>query len=176
MSQLVMRRPHLRDLPAIPPLPEGYRLREYAGDADLPALRATLGEAFAEPWDEAKTRRELTDAADVRAIYVVDFGGAVVGTTSSRVVAARFPGAGYVHWVGVANAHLRRGLGSALMARVLHDFRERGDRDAILETDDQRGPAIATYLKYGFIPVYEVEGEDQRERWSAIFARLFARR
>jgi mycothiol synthase len=173
MAQLVMRRPHLRDLPAIPPLPDGYRLREYAGEQDLPALAATLQEAFAEPWDEARTRRELTGAPEVRAVYVVDFDGTVVGTASSKVVADRFPGSGYVHWVGVGGAHLRRGLAAALLARVLHDFALRGDRDAVLETDDPRSPAISAYLKYGFTPVYEVQGEDHRERWSAIFSRLY---
>lgn len=173
MAQLNMRRPHLRDLTAIPPLPDGYRLREYAGSGDMPSLITTLTESFAEPWDEARVRRELTAAPDVNAVYVVDFWGYVVGTTSSRLVADRFPGSGYVHWVGVANDHLRRGLGAALLARVLHDFRARGYRDAVLETDDFRAPAISAYLKFGFVPIYEVKGEDHRDRWSALFQRLF---
>ena len=120
-------------------------------------------------------RRVLTDAPEVRAVDVIDFEGTVVGTASSKVVADRFPGSGYVHWVGVAAAHLRRGLAAALLARVLHDFAARGDHDAILETDDPRSPAISAYLKFGFTPVYEVKGEDHRDRWSAIFARLFGR-
>jgi len=175
MAQLQMLRPHLRDLPAVPPLPEGYRLREYAGSADLPALITTLSEAFAEPWDEARVGRELTEMPTVKAIYVVESRGTVVGTTTSRLVADQFPDSGYVHWVGVANDHLRRGLGAALLARVLHDFQARGYRDAILETDDQRSPAISAYLKFGFVPIYEVKGEDHRDRWSAVFQRLFNR-
>ena len=42
----------------------------------------------------------------------------------------------------------------------------------MLQTDDFRLPAIRMYLKLGFTPVYEVEGEDHRARWSAVFERL----
>ena len=175
MAQLLMRRPHLRDLPSVRPLPDGYRIREYAGMDDLPALLATLQEAFFEPWDEARARRELLDVPGVKAIYVIDHGGAVVGTTSSKYVSDLYPGAGYVHWVAVANAHLRRGLAAVLLNRVLHDFIERDYHDAVLETDDHRLPAISAYLRFGFLPVYDVRSESHRERWSAIFQQIFAR-
>lgn len=45
MTQLFMRRADLDDLPALPPLPDGYRLR-LAGDADADALAAVLWTAF----------------------------------------------------------------------------------------------------------------------------------
>lgn len=172
MPQLLMERPHLDDLPTPRPLPDGYRLREYAGARDLDTLCATLRDAFFEPWDEAKVRRELTEVSGLRTIFVVEFGGGVVGTTTSRAIPGRFPDAGYVHWVAVAPAHLRRGLAAALLGRVLRDFHERGDARAILETDDFRAPAITSYLRHGFLPVYDVDGEDHRERWSAIFQGL----
>ena len=175
MAQLLMRRPHLRDLPTVRPLPAGYLLREYIAPNDLQSLNATLQAAFAEPWDESRARRELLDVPGVKAIYVIEHQGAVVGTTSSKIVPDLFPGSGYVHWVAVANAHLRRGLAAVLMQRVLQDFSERGHRDAVLETDDHRFPAISAYLRFGFIPVYAVRGEDHRERWSAIFQALFGR-
>lgn len=175
MAQLLMRRPHLRELPPVRPLPPGYRVREWAGMADLPSLNATLQEAFAEPWDEARARRELLDVPGVKAIYVVEYDGNVVGTTSSKIVPDLFPGSGYVHWVAVANDHLRRGLAAVLLNRVLHDFIERDYHDAVLETDDHRHPAISAYLRFGFLPVYDVRGENHRERWSAIFQRLFGR-
>ena len=50
MPQLVMRRPHLRDVPAVAPPPAGYRLRPFADPADVAALAATLATAFDEPW------------------------------------------------------------------------------------------------------------------------------
>jgi mycothiol synthase len=174
VPQLVMRRPHLRDVPAVAPLPAGYRLRPFADPADVAALAATLATAFDEPWDEARVRRELADAPDVKAVYVVTWQGNPVATASSRSLPDRFPGSGYVHWVGTDPAHARRGLASALLARLLRDFAERRYADAVLETDDARLPALRTYLRFGFLPVYAVQGEDQRDRWAAIFQRLFA--
>ena len=167
-AQLVMERPHLDDLPVPGPLPAGYLLRPYDAGHDRPSLVATLAASFRESWDEARLDRELTAAADVQAVYVVARGDVVVGTASSRYVAARFPAAGYVHWVGVAPEHLRLGIASALLARVLRDFRERGYAAAALETDDFRIPAIRSYLKFGFLPSYDVRGEDHRARWTRL--------
>ncbi len=42
MAQLLMLRPHLRDLPPVPPLPAGYGLRLAAGEADEEALATVL--------------------------------------------------------------------------------------------------------------------------------------
>lgn len=167
-AQLVMQRPHLDDLPEPGPLPAGYRLRPYDAGHDRPSLVATLADSFREPWDEARLDRELTAAPDVQAVYVVARGDAVVGTASCRYIPARFPDAGYVHWVGVAPEHLRLGIASALLARVLRDFRERGYAAAALETDDFRIPAIRSYLKFGFLPTYDVQGEDHRARWARL--------
>jgi hypothetical protein len=61
------------------------------------------------------------------------------------------------------------------MERVMRDFVENGDKEALLETDDQRLPAIKRYLAYGFLPLYENEGEDLRARWSAVFQAIGAR-
>lgn len=172
MTQLVMCRPHLRDIPEPPPLLTGYTLRPLHGGEEAP-LAATLAAAFAECWDEARVRCELTAAPDVRAVYVVSWGDRPVATAASRAFPARFPGAGYVHWVGTDPAHRRRGLASALVACVLRDFMKRGEAAAVLETDDFRLPAIRTYLKFGFLPVYGVGDEAHDDRWAAVFERLF---
>jgi mycothiol synthase len=174
-AHIVMRRPHLRDLPAPAPLAEGYRLRAFAGAADLAPLAEALTSAFGFTWSEERVRVKLTEAADVRAVYVVDWRGRPVATASSRSLPELYPGAGYVHWVGTHQEHSRKGLSAALMGRVLRDFAARGDRDALLETDDMRLPAIRLYLKFGFVPVYQAHGEDHTERWSAILQGLFAR-
>ena len=167
-----MRRPHLRDAPAVPPPPPGYELRTFGGETDLEPLAATLTAAFGEPWGVEAVRRVLTESPDVRAVYVAAHGGRPVATASSRYLPERFGGSGIVHWVGTHPEHAGRGLGLALVARVLDDFAERGYPDAVLQTDDFRLPAIRMYLKLGFTPVYEVEGEDHRARWSAVFERL----
>lgn len=173
MSSLLLRRPHLIDIPHAAPLPEGYALRSSTGDRDLADLATILSAAFADPWDEERVRRDLTEAPDVQAVYVATWQGRAVATASSRWLPERFPSSGYVHWVGTHPEHLRRGLASALLVRLLQDFAGRGREDAVLETEDFRLPALRTYLKFGFTPVYEVGGEDHRGRWSSVFRGIF---
>lgn len=172
-AQLVMLRPHLDELPEVPPLPGGYRLRPYA-EGDMSSLVATLADSFREYWDAPRVARELTAAPDVQTVYVVAHGDTVVGTASSRFVPTRYPDAGYIHWVGVSSEHLRRGIASALLVRVLHEFKERGYPAAVLETDDFRIPAIRSYMKLGFVPIYDVLGEDHRARWSQVMMGVVA--
>jgi mycothiol synthase len=168
-----MRRPHLRDLPTVPPLSAGYALRVAAGERDAAALAAVLTAAFDDAWTADRVRRTLTDAPDVRAVYLVESQGHPVATASSRWLPDRFPGAGVVHWVGTHPDHARLGLGSVLLRRVLLDFGERGDPEAVLQTDTFRLPAIRAYLRFGFVPVYRVDGVDHQDRWSAVFQALF---
>ncbi|HYF65934.1 MAG TPA: GNAT family N-acetyltransferase [Herpetosiphonaceae bacterium] len=172
-THIIMRRPHLDGTAAPAELPDGYRLRTFAGPADLAPLAAALTSAFGFEWSEERVRIKLTEAADVKAVYVADWQGQPVATASSRSLPDLFPGSGYVHWVGTHRDHGRRGLSAALMQRLLVDFAARGYGDAVLETDDFRLPAIRLYLKLGFIPVYQAHGEDHTARWSAIFQRLF---
>lgn len=173
-THIIMRRPYLLDLPKVAPLPEGYRLRTFQRDDALAPLATTLSAAFGVPWDIDRVHNKLTEAPDVKAIYIVDWQGRPVATASSRCLPDRFPGAGIVHWVGTQPHHAHRGLSSVLITRLFEDFLQRGYTEAVLETDDFRIPAIRLYLKFGFTPVYEVDGEDHRCRWSAIFQTLFS--
>ncbi|MGN6485901.1 MAG: GNAT family N-acetyltransferase [Thermomicrobiales bacterium] len=176
-TQLLMQRPDLDGDP-LATLPAGYELRLATPD-DEEALAVLLSAAFAElgEWTAATVRERLTQAADVDAVYVIAFAGTPVATASSRHDHERFPGTGYVHWVGVSPEHRGQNLGSALMDQMLVDFRARGYRDAVLETDDFRLPAIRTYLKHGYVPVPEnVKGEDHRWRWSAVLPQVLSPR
>ena len=177
MPSIFMRRPHLRDLPAVPPLPVGYDLREAAGEADVPALRAprSLSPFRRSRGAISDARQRLTAAPDVRAVYVVTWQGAVVATASSRYLPEQFGETGIIHWVGTQPEHARRGLGAALVTCVLVDFILRGYPDALLETQEYRLDAIRLYLRFGFTPAYDIGDGDQRALWSALFPRLFAR-
>jgi mycothiol synthase len=171
-----MIRPHLTDEPNFPPLPAGYAIRLADGDQDERDLSHVLTTSFEEEWPVERVRSSLTAAPDVLAVYVVTWNDRPVATASSRYDPEKFPGMGYVHWVGGLPEHAGHGLGSALMARLLQDFRERGYGSSILETDDFRLPAIKVYLRHGFLPVYDVKGEDLRPRWTAIFQSILATR
>lgn len=169
-TNLLLVRPSLLNIPQRQ-LPPGYVLR-LATEADEAPLAETLTASFAEDWDAARVHRDLIGADDVVATYVADHRGRPVATASSRWLPERFPQAGYVHWVGTDPAHVRRGLAAALLVELLRHFADIGLESAVLETQDFRLPAIRSYLRLGFIPVYDVGGEDQRQRWSSIFQRL----
>ncbi len=173
MTSIFMRRPHLDDLPVVPPLPEGYALRQAFSPQDDAPLAAMLAAAFGEAWDVGRVRSELTATPDVRAVYVITDSDRIVATASNRWVPERDPDAGCVHWVGTHPDYLRRGLASALLAHLLGIFHTEGRSAAILETQDFRLPAIRAYLKFGFLPLYEMRGADHHAIWSALFRDLF---
>lgn len=175
MAQLQMHRPHLDDIPRTPTAPAGHLLRRMEATDDITSLAETLSRAFGEVWSVGDVRNRLINAPDVHAVYVITWEGRVVATASSRHVPDYQLGTGYVHWVGTHPDHARKGLATALIERVLQDFRSRGYASAILQTDDFRLPAIRAYLRYGFLPVYEVAAEDHRSRWSTLLQSLFAR-
>lgn len=163
-----MIRPHLENVPEPRPLPAGYELRA-ATEADEPGLATLLGCAFPEfAWPVEKVRTELTRHPDVLATYLVTHDGVPVATASVLIEPDRHPGTGIVHWVGTDPDHLRRGLAQQLLARLLDDFRERGFTSAHLITQDERLPAIRSYLRFGFIPDYTLDDQNQPARWSAI--------
>ena len=168
--QLVMRAPE-RPSPPRPALPPGYGLRR-AGRDDVDGLAACLASAFGD-WHVARVRRALLDAPDVTATFAVveTATGRIVATASHREVPDRFPGATYLHWVGADPSHAGRSLGAAVSAAVLdYGATERGLGEAVLETDDHRLAAIATYLGLGFTPEYRHPSHPAR--WAAVFAAL----
>ncbi|HWE63439.1 MAG TPA: GNAT family N-acetyltransferase [Chloroflexota bacterium] len=164
-TRLLMRRPALDDLPALPDLPAGFSLRTYEPDDCLP-LAKLLSRAFDEPWDEALVRVRLADAPDVAAIYLVVHERHLAATASARMGTDEFPDAGYVHWVGADPDYQRRGLGRLVTLRVLHHFRAAGLQSAVLETQVPRLAAQRTYLKLGFVPEYR--DREEQVRWSRL--------
>ena len=172
MSQLFMRRPHLNDLPPVPPLPSGMTLRE-AGPSDAPGLAALLRSAFEDPsWTVERVRRELLNAPDVKATYVIVTGGVVIATASARLLPESYPDSGYVHWVAALPDFRGKRLGFTVSLAVLHEFVRLGCRDAVLETDDFRLPALKTYLGMGFQP--EHRDETHAARWEEVHRKLAA--
>jgi len=67
-------------------------------------------------------------------------------------------------------AHRGRRLGFWACLAALHRFAEEGREAALLLTDDFRLPAIRTYLRLGFRPVYTYESH--MERWGKVFSEL----
>jgi mycothiol synthase len=166
-----MRRPTLTELSTVPALPNGYELHWFRSQHE--SLAAALTKAFDEPWDAARVRKDLTETPDVHAVYIVTYQGEVVSTASSQLREEHTTISGYVHWVGTVPEHRGKGLAYVLVARVLQDFVERGYTGAYLKTQPFRHAAIKTYLKLGFTPDYDVDGQDQQGIWSEIFQTMF---
>lgn len=173
MRQLFMRRPELSSLPALWAAPEGYALRT-AGPEDADGIAAVLASAFGPEWSAQRVRDALLDAPDVKATFVVVQAGRPVATASARLLPARFPGSGYLHWVGSHREHRGRRLGALVSLAALYYFREAGCRDAVLETDPPRLAAIRTYLQLGFLP--EFVDPEHEALWREITAALAAGR
>jgi mycothiol synthase len=169
LQQLFMRRPTLDDLPAMPEPPPGYAVR-LLRPGEEEGLAAVLAKVFGPEWTVEKARAELVDAPDVAATYVVTWEDAPVATASARLLPDRFPGSGYLHWVAGDPAHRGKGLGRLVTLRVLHHFRAAGCRDSVLETDDERLPALRIYLDLDYIPEYT--DPTHPERWDRILRRL----
>jgi mycothiol synthase len=133
---------------------------------DADGIAAVMVSAFGPDWSPARVREALLDAPDVKATYVVVHGREPVATASARLVPQRYPGSGYLHWVGAHEAHRGRRLGALVSLAALHYFREAGCRDAVLETDPPRLAAIRTYLTLGFVP--ELVDPEHERIWREI--------
>ena len=167
-----MRLPELADLPPAPPLKPGDALRA-AVPADHEQLAELLSEAYSErsdSWDVERVAAEFSPANGVEATYVVVSSAGVVAAASARSLSDRYPGAGYVHYVGARVSERGRRLGEVVTRRVLVHFADAGLDQAVLETDDFRLPAVRTYLRLGFVPEPRTPGDARR--WSKVLRNL----
>jgi mycothiol synthase len=167
-----MRLPELANLPPQLPVPPSYRLRtaDLADAADADGIAAVLTDSFAEPWDAERAGKTFSIEEGVEATYVVCNGPEVVAIAAARVLPALYPGAGYVHYVGVHSSHRGHRLGEVVTGRVLEHFTAAGLPSAVLETDDFRLPAVRIYLRLGFVPEYRSAGDEAR--WSQVLRRV----
>lgn len=173
-ENLIMHRPHLNDLPAAPPLPEGFILR-LAQESDREALRLLLQTAFFEDeWSAEKVEEVFYADPNVPATFVVEAEGQLVATASVLFEPQLQPETGTLHWVAAHPAQAGKGLGALVSLAVLNEFVRQGRTNALLRTDDKRLPAIKTYLNLGFLPNRATQS--RAERWEQVYAQLAAYR
>ncbi len=162
---LFLRRADLADLPPLT-LPDGYTVRTAQPD-DGGAIAAILGEAFPDmEWTAERVGQCLLRDESVATVFVIEHDNVPVATASARLLPDLHPGSGYVHWVGTSTAHRGKLLGYFVSLAVLYEFVRLGCRDAVLETDDFRVPAIKIYRRLGFVPEYR--HATHATRWSAL--------
>ena len=172
MSQLKMYRPYA---PAPDPVfPAGYAVRiQHPGEEVLWSV-ASLG-SFVQTVDAAHYAPHMIEGVAPGSTVLLtwhdparpDAPEEICGTATAQVKEGR----PYLHFVAVREEHRGRGLSFPLNASVLKLHEARGYRDGcFLTTDDWRIPAIAVYLKLGFLPV--LWSDDAEERWKAVLDKL----
>jgi len=82
--------------------------------------------------------------------YVAIYGGLVVGYASGSVTRH---GVGSLHVIGVSPGRFHRGVGSALMRKMVSFWRKRGMRKVSTCVSAHNSRALTFYLKHGFRPV-----------------------
>ncbi|MGZ7445083.1 GNAT family N-acetyltransferase [Paenibacillus sp. TH7-28] len=166
LPQLVMRRSVLSDLPDLTdnPLPPGFHLRSYEAGDDA-AWESLIRRAFG--W-ERSFQREIAGHdcfKPERVLFICD-GSAPVATACAWYEPEWGADSGYLHMVAVDPGYAGMGLGYAASLAALRQMNADGRRQAVLETDDFRLPAIVTYFKLGFLP--EVREEALKQRWKQV--------
>ncbi len=173
MGQLLMTIQSPTEMPAIR-LPEGFRTHQFHRDGD--AL-FTL-EDFRSQWigirdaDHGKVMSDWFETVynDSRVpddgFFLIVRGENEIVSSASIQLGEHTPDSATVHAVCTTETYRGLGLGRAVMLQVLSYAAAHGICDVYLTTDDWRIPAVALYLKMGFLPVfYEA---DMRDRWIKI--------
>jgi len=162
-----MRRSSLEGLPD-PEIPEEFELRTFGrGDE---ARWAKLMTGAIGDWDQESTQRQFLGDPGVKVegvFFLVTSDEYVATATDKRLPAFDV---GYLHMVAVAPAYRGRRLGRCISVAALRHMSARGCREAVLDTDDYRLPAIRTYLGLGFVP--EMVEADHPQRWRRILSEL----
>lgn len=168
-----MRRPDLNNLPEVT-LPPGYSLRTFQ-PGDEAAWCALMEGQIGHGWTLEKFQKEMVDPPqfDPAGLFFVTYGGEPVASACAWRVEERYgPDTGVLHMVAVRPDHRGKRLGEAVSIAVLHFFRAKGYRDAVLNTDENRIPAVKTYLKLGFKP--DLDNDKARAGWDIALSRLAA--
>ena len=167
MSQLLMRRKNLCELPPLTPPKELVIHTE--DERSKESWERIIDNSFGSTHSYSMITEDPSYAPD-RVFFVREH--TQDDATACAFARGEFPGEGYVHMVG---AHAwAQGIGAGYWAVLacLYRFREDGMDSAVLTTDDWRLPAIATYLKLGFEPVMADDGHE--ERWKKVRETLAA--
>jgi len=120
--------------------------------------------AFSDPW----SRGDFADCLRSHwPAYVAENGADPIGYIVGRAVADE----GEILNLGVALLSRRRGVGTALVRRLLDDFGARGVRSAFLEVRESNHPAQQLYASFGFTAVGRRRHYYQRPTEDAVVLR-----
>jgi len=162
--QLVMARMHLEDLPEVR-LEAGYSLRHFV-HGDEAGWNVLISRTFKSNYDFDGTILADPFYHPERVLFI-EHNGEIVATACAWRSGNWGENTGVLHMVGASPEHRGRQLGYQVSLAAMHQLKREGVHHAILQTDDNRLPAIATYLKLGFSPL--LIDPNQAERWNTIY-------
>ncbi len=169
MDQLEMVRPSSAAPVEVPPVREGYALRQFrAGD------EARYDDLFHLAFEDEGRFPEVLERALDGGFFVVEHlasGELVASCVAWRgSTSPRHPEAGQLGWLVTDPSHRRKGLGTLVAASATNRLAAEGYSRPFLGTEDFRIAAISIYLKLGWSPY--IYRRDMESRWRAIFAHL----
>jgi ribosomal protein S18 acetylase RimI-like enzyme len=98
--------------------------------------------------------------------FVAEKNGELVGIAMGVILGT--PGLARLGWIGVHPNYQVKGVGKALMQRVIEHCRAKGCHKITLYTLPVLIPAINLYLKFGFVP----EAYLRKEWWAVDFIKM----
>ena len=133
------------------PLPDGLEIRQVSRD-QLPAIYAANVEAFSESHDSLETYEtwlsELGGPDLDTSLWVVAWDGDQI---AGHVISTSDEAGAHTPWVGIRRPWRRRGLGKALMTRMLQRCQERGIQQADIGTRAENpGKSLHLYESVGY--------------------------
>lgn len=169
MSQLRMEKTGLSDVPELA-VPAGYVMRTFReGDEAGLAVIYAVSKLDKDTVEIVRQDILADPCFTPDRVFIAEYNGEIVGTASTWIAPDELD-AGYLHMVGVLDAHRGKRLGAALTCAALRYSRFEGYDIQRLMTDDWREDAIRLYINLGFYPL--VTDESHPMRWEAIGRRL----
>lgn len=155
-------------------LPEGFKVTKFSSEADIDRWISICSDGLIDP----ATARERFDCELInidgpdpyRDTYFIESPDGVKVATFTVVPNMWSTGMGYIHMVACKTEYRGLGLGKFMADFSLKKLTEIGKEKIFLLTGDARLPALATYIKAGFLPVNYIdeEGKDMVDRWQKI--------
>jgi mycothiol synthase len=166
--QLEMVRPSSLGIVDVPPVKEGYLLRQLRSGDEGP-YDDLFHLAFA---DEGRLQ-ETIERTLLGGFFVVEHLAShelVASCVAMRCSSSPRHEAGQLGWLVTDPSHARMGLGTIVAASVTSRFVEEGYERPFLGTEDFRIAAISIYLNLGWRP--DIYRDDMEHRWRSIYGRL----
>lgn len=169
LPQLFMRHPDITKLPELK-IPDGLTLKTHTEDM-VAGWEELIEKAFKMKFDfnECIVKgRKIGEFDPEHVLYLMR--DDKILATATVVEHDGFPGEGWFRMIAASPEETGKGYGKLICLAALHNLAKRGYKSVVLSTDDDRVPALRTYLGLGFEPIYS--HESHQARWENIFKKL----